>query len=59
MRDLGVVWGSALLLAVGRGRPLRVAASGLRAETPPGPHRSGKGTCAGLEALPGCRPVHT
>lgn len=29
--------GSALLPAVGRGRPLRVAAFGLRAETLPGP----------------------
>lgn len=50
--------GSALPPAVGRGRPLSVAASGLgsaSAETPPGPQRSRKGTCTCREALPGCR----
>lgn len=58
----GVSWrdlGPAFLHAVGRGRPLRVAASGLRAEPPPGPQQSRKGTCVGLAALPGYRSVRT
>lgn len=58
-RDLGGVWDLRSLPPSAGGAPcasLRLVLA-RRAETPPRPQRSRKGTCACLEALLGCRPL--